>query len=96
MEEAILAPNVRFYFEHKVQAVDFDARTMNVRDVVGEKDLTVAFDFCVGADGSHSVIRRQMMRVTRFVSPGSQAPHRLTAVSGWITNRSIFHMSTWN
>lgn len=31
------------------------------------KDVTVSFDFCIGADGSYSNVRRQMMRVMRCV-----------------------------
>lgn len=55
------------FFEHKVQFIDFDKKEMTVRDLNGTKDLTVHFDLCVGADGSYSLVRRQMMKVVRFV-----------------------------
>ena len=45
--------------------MDFDRKVMNLRDVEGGKDVNVSFDFCVGADGSYSIIRRQLMRVVR-------------------------------
>jgi kynurenine 3-monooxygenase len=67
LDETRLFPNIRTYFDHKVQSVDFDARTMTVHDVTVGKDLRIKFDFCIGADGSYSVVRRQMMRVVRFV-----------------------------
>jgi kynurenine 3-monooxygenase len=40
---------------------------MLVRDLNENKDIGVDFDFCVGADGSYSVVRRQLMRVVRCV-----------------------------
>jgi len=67
MEEALLVPNIRFFFEHKPQTVDFHRRVLNVRDVLADTTKQVEFDLCVGADGSHSFVRRQMMRVTRYV-----------------------------
>jgi kynurenine 3-monooxygenase len=52
---------------------------MVVRDVGGSKDMTIDFDFCIGADGSYSIIRRQLMRVVRsvFCVQGTEtSPHR--------------------
>lgn len=40
---------------------------MTIRDSISDKDLEISFDLCVGADGSYSIIRRQMMRVVRCV-----------------------------
>jgi len=60
-------PNIQTFFEHKVVAADFDARTLTMRNLVTNIDVAVPFDFCIGADGSYSVIRRQMMRVVRQV-----------------------------
>jgi len=60
-------PNISTFFEHKVVAADFDARTLLMRNLATNIDVDVPFDFCVGADGSYSVIRRQMMRVVRQV-----------------------------
>jgi kynurenine 3-monooxygenase len=67
MEEALLVPNIRFFFEHKPQTIDFDRRVLNVHDVTADTMKQVGFDLCVGADGSHSFVRRQIMRVTRYV-----------------------------
>ena len=65
--EALAIPGIRAFFQHKVAAIDFDRKTMTVRDVDGSKDVNVPFDFCVGADGSYSIIRRQLMRVVQCV-----------------------------
>lgn len=67
MEEALLVPNIRFFFEHKPRTVDFHHRVMDVYDSTAGRSKQVEFDLCVGADGSHSFVRRQIMRVTRYV-----------------------------
>jgi len=67
MEEALLVPNIRIFSEHKAQTVDFERRIVDVHDVVGDRTNQVEFDLCIGADGSHSLVRRQLMRVTRYV-----------------------------
>ncbi|KAJ7905400.1 FAD/NAD-binding domain-containing protein [Mycena olivaceomarginata] len=67
LEEASASPNVQIFFQHKVQFVDFDKKNMTVMDVAGGGAThLVDFDFCVGADGSYSVIRRQMMKAVRM------------------------------
>ncbi|PFH50664.1 hypothetical protein AMATHDRAFT_47691 [Amanita thiersii Skay4041] len=58
--------NIRIFFKHKVISADFDQRTLIIHSIDDNKDLTVNFDLCVGADGSYSIIRRQMMRVVRM------------------------------
>lgn len=59
-------PNIKVFFNHKIVNIDFDARDMSVKDETA-RELRVAFDLCIGADGSYSVVRRQMMRVVRYV-----------------------------
>jgi len=54
------------YFEHKVRSVDFENKAMTIYDAIQSQELHVRFDLCVGADGSYSTIRRQMMRVVRY------------------------------
>ncbi|KAJ7452516.1 hypothetical protein B0H11DRAFT_2073793 [Mycena galericulata] len=66
LDEASSSPNIRLFFQHKVQFVDFDRKTLTVLDVPSGAPRSVEFDFCVGADGSYSVIRRQMMKVVRM------------------------------
>lgn len=69
LDEALAIPNIRAYFLHKVTSVDFDKRVMVVQDLEAQRDAQVSFDLCVGADGSYSVVRRQLMRVVRYVVP---------------------------
>ena len=65
LDEAVRMPKVKVFFNHKVTALDFDARTMAVKEADTDQDVQVAFDLCVGADGSYSIVRRQLMRVVR-------------------------------
>ncbi|KAH9856999.1 FAD/NAD-P-binding domain-containing protein [Lenzites betulinus] len=75
LREALAAPAIRVFFEHKVASIDFDLRTMTVHDVAAGRDVPVAFDFCVGADGSYSIVRRQLMRVVRMDYQQWYIPH---------------------
>lgn len=66
LEEAAASENVRLFFNHKVVSADFDNKKITVQDTVSNREFQVPFDFCIGADGSYSIIRRQMMRVVRM------------------------------
>ena len=66
LEEILAVSNIRVFFQRKVLSVDFDRRLMTARDGDANTDFEIPFDFCVGADGSFSVIRRQLMRVVRY------------------------------
>jgi kynurenine 3-monooxygenase len=65
LSRAAATPNVRVYFKHKVQAIDFEQKIMTLADHESNRDVHAAFDLCVGADGSYSVVRRQLQRVVR-------------------------------
>ncbi|KAL4068013.1 hypothetical protein J3A83DRAFT_4359851 [Scleroderma citrinum] len=67
--------NTRLFFKHKVVAIDFDNRSMIIRDIDSEKDIRVNFYFCIGADGSYSIVRRQLMRVVRMNFQQEYIPH---------------------
>lgn len=75
LSEAINTPNVRVFFRHKVQSIDFDKKSMTVRNDENGTDVSTTFDLCVGADGSYSVVRRQLMRVVRMDFEQSYIPH---------------------
>lgn len=64
LEAAVRVPNVKIFFKHKVMSIDFDTKTMTAKNEAGQ-EANVPFDFCIGADGSYSLVRRQMMRVLR-------------------------------
>jgi len=60
---------VPIFFEHKLQSANFDGNKLKFGTPSGQQPSTeveVDFDFCVGADGSHSNVRRQLMRVVRY------------------------------
>ncbi|CAE6504132.1 unnamed protein product [Rhizoctonia solani] len=63
--------NIHLHFRTKLTTVDFNSRVATF--TTGENLLNVDFDLCVGADGSYSTVRRQMMRVVRQV--GEYLPH---------------------
>lgn len=63
--EALSVPTVQIFFQHKVTSLDFDTRIMSAKDASTGRDIEVKFDICVGADGSYSIVRRQLMRVLR-------------------------------
>jgi kynurenine 3-monooxygenase len=65
LEEVASHDNIQIFFDHKVISADFDNKTLVVRDISRNTEKNVQFDFCVGADGSYSVIRRQLMRVMK-------------------------------
>ncbi|KAJ8597981.1 FAD/NAD(P)-binding domain-containing protein [Rhizopogon salebrosus TDB-379] len=75
LEEASAVPNIHLIFKHKVLSADFDQRVLVVRDVDLGSDTRVNFDLCIGADGSYSVIRRQLMRVVRMNYQQEYIPH---------------------
>ncbi|KAG6911459.1 hypothetical protein DXG01_014533 [Tephrocybe rancida] len=63
LQEASASPNISIFFKHKVVAAYFDQKRITMRNLESGQEFPVDFDFCIGADGSYSVIRRQMMRV---------------------------------
>ena len=109
LESALSHPDIEVFFEHKLSVGDFDAGTLTFKNVATDSDVDVRFDFCVGADGSYSNVRRQMMRVVRSVGhPGHEAvliflclernsdvTHMVCCPrrTGWISNRHTFHMN---
>ncbi|KAJ3519211.1 hypothetical protein NMY22_g13309 [Coprinellus aureogranulatus] len=66
LEEAAASENIRLFFNHKVLQADFDNKKLRVKDTVSNQEFQADFDFCIGADGSYSIIQRQMMRVVRM------------------------------
>ena len=65
LDEALAVRSVRAFFHHKVVAIDFDGRVISVLDATTGEQLERGFDLCIGADGSYSIVRRQLMRVVR-------------------------------
>ncbi|KAH9926235.1 FAD/NAD(P)-binding domain-containing protein [Fomitopsis serialis] len=59
-------PNISAFFKHKVISLDFDKGIMVVSNNTDNENREVPFDFCVGADGAYSIVRRQLMRVVRW------------------------------
>ncbi|KAI9510863.1 FAD/NAD-P-binding domain-containing protein [Russula earlei] len=66
LDEALALRSVRAFFHHKVVSIDFDGRVISVLDANAGEQVEKRFDLCIGADGSYSVVRRQLMRVVRM------------------------------
>ncbi|KAE9399294.1 FAD/NAD-P-binding domain-containing protein [Gymnopus androsaceus JB14] len=66
LEETSASENVRVFFQQKVRLVDFDKKIITFEDNNSLQTSTADFDLCVGADGSYSLVRRQMMKVVRM------------------------------
>ncbi|ESK96866.1 putative kynurenine 3-monooxygenase [Moniliophthora roreri MCA 2997] len=66
LEEVSKTQNVELFFRHKVRSIDFDQKKITVEDLSRGDERSFDFDLCVGADGSYSTVRRQMMRVVRM------------------------------
>ncbi|KAI0079955.1 FAD/NAD-P-binding domain-containing protein [Panus rudis PR-1116 ss-1] len=75
LEEALSVPNIAVFFSHKVLSIDFDGRVINLHDAEEKTDKSVHFDLCIGADGSYSIVRRQLMRVVRMNFAQEYIPH---------------------
>jgi kynurenine 3-monooxygenase len=69
LDQASSFSNIQIHFRRKVISADFDAKIITFQDLLHETEGSVEFDLCIGADGSYSVIRRQMMRVVRCDLP---------------------------
>ena len=67
LNEALALRSVRALFHHKVVSVDFDGRVISLLDANTGERVEKNFDLCIGADGSYSIVRRQLMRVVRWV-----------------------------
>ncbi|KAG9318800.1 hypothetical protein JVU11DRAFT_901 [Chiua virens] len=75
LEEASAVSNIRLFFNHKALSIDFDNRTMVIRDTNFNADVRATFHLCIGADGSYSIVRRQLMRVVRMNFQQEYIPH---------------------
>ncbi|EJD05820.1 FAD/NAD-binding domain-containing protein [Fomitiporia mediterranea MF3/22] len=75
LEEVLARQTIRVFFQHKLTTADFDSRVLTFHESAGNKEVTVPFDFCVGADGSYSNVRRQLMRCVRMDFQQTYIPH---------------------
>ncbi|KAH9043180.1 FAD/NAD-P-binding domain-containing protein [Lactarius pseudohatsudake] len=75
LNEALSVDSIRVFFRHKIVSINFDGRVIRVFDVGKGEELEKSFDLCIGADGSYSVVRRQLMRVVRMDFQQMYIPH---------------------
>ncbi|KAF8610136.1 FAD/NAD-binding domain-containing protein [Ceratobasidium sp. AG-I] len=73
LDELARYSNLRLHFRTKLTTANFDSRVATF--VADDQPFDVNFDLCVGADGSYSNVRRQMMRVVRMDFQQEYLPH---------------------
>ncbi|KAF8758419.1 Kynurenine 3-monooxygenase [Rhizoctonia solani] len=73
LDELSSYQNIRLHFRTKLSTVDFNSRIATFS--AGKNPFDVQFDLCIGADGSYSNVRRQMMRVVRMDYQQEYLPH---------------------
>ncbi|TIA90249.1 hypothetical protein E3P81_02552 [Wallemia ichthyophaga] len=76
----ISLPNVSISFDAKIRSVQFDERVLHYEQngaTAAHKD----WDLVLGADGAHSVIRNQLMRVMRMDYAQEYIPHAYLELS---------------
>ncbi|KAJ6544041.1 FAD/NAD-P-binding domain-containing protein [Mycena capillaripes] len=64
LEAAASVKNINIQFLHKVQDIDFNENTLRLYNLVSGQEFDDHFELCLGADGSHSVIRHHLMQAT--------------------------------
>nr|CAG8560185.1 2318_t:CDS:2 [Entrophospora candida] len=57
--------NVKIYFEHQLKSCDFDNGSLQFK-IRQEMNFKYNADLIIGADGAHSIVRNQLMRVVRY------------------------------
>ncbi|TIB03315.1 hypothetical protein E3P96_01935 [Wallemia ichthyophaga] len=80
ISQAQSLPNVSISFDAKIRSVQFDERVLHYEQngaTAAHKD----WDLVLGADGAHSVIRNQLMRVMRMDYAQEYIPHAYLELS---------------
>ncbi|TIB67876.1 hypothetical protein E3Q24_03959 [Wallemia mellicola] len=80
ISEAESIPNVSFKFKSKIRAVNFDERELSYETTEGLQSDN-RWDFMIGADGAHSVVRNQLTRVIRMDYAQEYIPHAYLELS---------------
>ncbi|KAG8878321.1 kynurenine 3-monooxygenase, mitochondrial precursor [Tulasnella sp. 331] len=66
LDRATAHPSIRIFFQHKLTTADFDAKIATFDSAADQRQVQSSFDLCIGADGSYSNVRRQLMRVVKM------------------------------
>lgn len=65
LSEAEQRPNVTIHFNKKLVKANFDRSMLTFQDTQTHEQVQVTADLTIGADGSYSQVRQQIMRCTR-------------------------------
>eukprot|EP01125_Pyxidicula_operculata_P002794 TRINITY_DN1261_c1_g3_i1.p1 TRINITY_DN1261_c1_g3~~TRINITY_DN1261_c1_g3_i1.p1 ORF type:complete len:479 (-),score=88.44 TRINITY_DN1261_c1_g3_i1:27-1463(-) len=51
---------VKFVFSHPLESIDFDKKTLTLKDATNNTTVTKNFNVVIGSDGGNSVVRREL------------------------------------
>jgi kynurenine 3-monooxygenase len=106
VEEAEKFPGIKFYFNQRCKAIDFDTTTTIFEDING-KQTVVSSDYVMGADGAYSEVRYEMQKSPNFnimqqheqygykelhIPPGKNGEHQIEKHALHIWPRQSFMM----
>ncbi|KAJ6508495.1 FAD/NAD-binding domain-containing protein [Mycena sanguinolenta] len=66
LQAAASVSDITIHFLHNAHSIDFNNNTLRLYNSVSCQEFDDHFDLCIGADGSHSVIRRHLMAAVRM------------------------------
>ena len=66
VDEAEKFPDVKFHFDYRCSAVDFDSNTTHFEHVCNGEKISTQSDVIFGADGAFSEVRYEMQRTNNF------------------------------
>lgn len=103
LDEASANDAIALHFQHKLSTADFDKQILTFDSTASgsAERIEATFDLCIGADGSYSNVRRQLMRVVSYVARNFRRhlrPLRLIAypMSVWTISRNTSRMVMLN
>ncbi|RHZ76809.1 hypothetical protein Glove_192g11 [Diversispora epigaea] len=67
--------NVKIYFQHQLKRCDFDKGLLEFENKEDGKLVQYTADLIIGADGVHSTVRRQLMRIINMNYQQEYIPH---------------------
>ena len=60
IEVAGARPGIRLYFDHRLEAADFESQTARIHDLKGHRVIAVPMQPMLATDGAGSIMRREM------------------------------------
>lgn len=75
LDEAESLPQVKFFFQHKVQEIDFTKKLLFFMDNGSNRSVSISYEQLIGADGAGSLVREALHRNQYIQFTRSFLPH---------------------